>query len=251
MQPEQMHILFVGRNCVINLSAHKSAFASITVECAQIALAHTHAPHKEGLKYLADLLVVAAHLLGERPSADGLIADNPFSELIRTKSADCCQFRMKNVVYMLFFFVTLFFCPCFCFSGILFCVFSIKLRKSLRDWWAHASDFVIVQIQNPRESASECLFWSPWQRINTKSRAALLASDGRAIYWPSKSSGRRPWLRHKINACGAHRTDKSDMGAIDRRQAARIHRHTAHTHTFMPLLLLLCVCVPLELALLK
>jgi len=38
--------------------------------------------------------------------------------------------------------------------GILFCLFSIKLRKSLRDWWAHASDFVIVQIQNPRESVS-------------------------------------------------------------------------------------------------
>lgn len=94
----------------------------------------------------------------------------------------------------------------------------------------------------------ECLFW-PWQRINTKSPSCLPI----AIYWPSKSSAGRPWLGHKINACGAHRTDKSDMGAIDRRQAARIHRHC--THTFMPprccYCCSVCVCVPLELALLK
>jgi hypothetical protein len=161
-----MHILFVERNCVINLSAHKSAFASITVECAQIALAH--APHK-GIKISCwsaggcdrefALAAGFGHLSERR---DGLIADNPFSELIRTKSADCCQFRMKNVFYgtpqtMLFFNATpntSFYARLFCYSGILFFLFSIKLRKSLRDWWAHASDFVIVQrVANPKSES--------------------------------------------------------------------------------------------------
>lgn len=151
-----------------------------------------------------------------------------FPDLIRTKSADCCQFRMKNVVdgnhtqWNLYnetqkkYFKPIFCCFFFAFQlscesprgtggSIRFCDCAARCKSEIR----------------------ECLFW-PWQRINTKSPSCLPI----AIYWPSKSSAGRPWLGHKINACGAHRTDKSDMGAIDRRQAARIHRQC--THTFMP-----------------